>query len=191
MKFLKLSCASLAFAATGFILGFILAGAGFIALWWSFPGDWQPLVGVDTSPQELLALDAEKTTYLLRIADGTLLTCLENTCAPEQTDWSTADTRCNDSTRPTTASWLPVLAVRGARTILACERSYTDVGRTVYVAEISGKGTYMSSGVSLIPTDAGVIGVGIAGGVVGSGLVILTGMVIWIGRKVSRRHMVE
>jgi hypothetical protein len=59
------------------------------------------------------------------------------------------------------------------------------------VTEISGKGTYMSSGVSLIPTDAGVIGVGILGGVVGSGLVILIGIVIWIGRKVRRRHMVE
>jgi hypothetical protein len=191
MKILRCSCAALAILTIGSLVGFILAGSGFIALWWSFPGDWQQLKGLDGAPHELLALDAQHTTYLLRMVDGTLFTCQELSCAPEQTDWSDQNNRCDESTRPATAGLLPVIAVRDAQGVLACERSYTDIARTVYVTEVTGKGIYMSSGVSLIPTDAGVIGVGLVGGVCGFGLVVSSGLVFLVIRRINKRGMVE
>ena len=44
------------------------------------------------------------------------------------------------------------------RVALACEHSYTDIGRTVFVIQLAGKGNYMSSGASRSPTHAEVIG---------------------------------
>ena len=191
MKILRNSCLALAILAIGSMVGFVLAGSGFIALWWGFPGDWQLLKGLDGAPHELLALDAEHTTYLLRMVDGTLFTCQEFSCSPEQTDWSNQNNHCDDSTRPSTAALLPVIAVRGAQGVLACERSYTDIARTVYVTEVTGKGIYMSSGVSLIPTDAGVIGMGLVGAVCGFGLVVSIGLVFLVIRGINKRGMVE
>jgi hypothetical protein len=186
MKFIKFTCGSLVVAFAGFIIGFLLAGAGFIALWWDFPGDWQPLQGLPDAPQQILALKAEEAVYLLRIANNSLYTCREQTCTPEQTDWSTPDTHCDASTRPGVVSLLPLLVARGMQTALACERAYTDIARTVYVIDLAGKGNYMSSGVSLIPTDAGVIGVALLGGFAGLVFCLLAGgigLAVHHGRK--------
>jgi hypothetical protein len=183
MSVLKLGCGALLVALTGFVLGFALAGAGFVRLWWGFPGDWQPLQGLPEPAQQILALNAEQTTYLLRIANGSLYTCHEQACTPERTDWSTPDTRCDASNRPATAGWLPIFAARGMRGVLACERAYTDIARTVYVVELPGKGNYMSSGVSLIPTDAGVIGVALLGGFAGLVFCLLAGGIALLVRR--------
>ena len=37
-------------------------------------------------------------------------------------------------------------ADRGMRVVLACERGYTDIARTVYVIELAGRGNYISEG---------------------------------------------
>jgi hypothetical protein len=189
MTFLKFTCGSLLVAFAGFIIGFLLAGAVFISLWWGFPGDWQPLQGLSEAAQSILALNAEETIYLLRIANGSLYTCHEQTCTPEQTDWSTPDTRCDASNRPATAGLLPIFAARGMRGVLACERAYTDIARTVYVIELAGKGNYMSSGVSLIPTDAGVIGVGLLGGLAGMVFGLLAGGVALLVRRSRKKRL--
>jgi hypothetical protein len=146
MSVLKFGCGSLLVALTGFMLGFLLAGAVFISLWWDFPGDWQPLQGLPDAPQQILALKAEEAVYLLRIANNSLYTCREQTCTPEQTDWSTPDTHCDASTRPGVVSLLPLLVARGMQTALACERAYTDIARTVYVIDLAGKGNYEQRG---------------------------------------------
>ncbi len=189
MKALKFTCGAMLVAAAGFILGFILAGAGFIRLWWGYPGDWQPLLGLPERPQQLLALKAEEAIYLLRAANGELYTCHEQSCDRELTDWSTPDTRCDASTRPATTGLLPVFAAWGMRVALACERSYTDIARTVYVIELAGKGAYMSSGVSLIPTDAGVIGVGLLGGCAGMVFGLLAGGIGLLVRRSRRKRL--
>jgi hypothetical protein len=190
MKFLKFTCGTLLVAAAGFVLGFILLGAGFISLWWGFPGDWQPLEGVTEAPQQILALRAEEAIYLLRIANGALYTCHEQFCTSELTDWSTPDTRCDVSHRPATTSLLPVFAARGIRVVLACERSYTDIGRTIFVIQIAGRGNYMSGGVSLIPTDAGVIGVALLGGLVGMMVSLLVCGIVFLVRRASHRRLI-
>lgn len=183
MKFIKFGCGALLVALVGFVLGFVLSGAGFIRLWWGYPGDWQPLAGLPDAPQQLLALQAEQAVYLLRTADGRLFTCHEQSCAPEQTDWSTPDTRCDASTRPAVTGLLPVFAAWGMRVALACERSYTDIARTVYVIELTGKGTFTSSGVSLIPTDAGVVGVSLLCGLAGMVFALLAGGIVLLARR--------
>ena len=187
MKFLKFTCATLLVALVGFILGFIMAGASFIWLWWGYPGDWQPLQGLPDAPQAILALNAEDAIFLLRIADGTLYTCHEADCAPEQADWTTPATRCDASTRPATTSMLPIFAFRGMRVVLACERSYTDIARTVYVAELASKGIFMSTGVSLIPTDAGVVGVGLLGGFAGLVFSLLVGGIVLLAGRIRKK----
>jgi hypothetical protein len=187
MKFLKFGCGALLVALTGFVLGFLLAGAVFISLWWGFPGEWQPLQGLPEAAQQILALNAEEAVYLLRTTDGKLYTCHDQTCSPERTDWSTPDTRCDATNRPATARLLPIFAARGMRGVLACERAYTDIARTVYVVELAGKGNYMSSGVSLIPTDAGVIGVGLLGGLAGLVFALLAGGIALLARRSRKK----
>ena len=189
MKFIKYALGMFALAVAGFVLGFVLLGAGFISLWWGFPGDWQSLEGVTEAPQQILALKADEAVYLLRIANGALYTCHAQSCIPEQTDWSTPDTRCDASHRPATTSLLPIFATRGMRVALACERSYTDIGRTVFVIQLAGKGNYMSNGVSLLPTDAGVIGVALLGGLAGMLVSLLVGGIIFLVRRASHRRL--
>jgi hypothetical protein len=188
MKVLKFCCGSLALATAGFVVGFKLVGAGFISLWWGFPGDWQPLQGVLGAPQQILALKAEEAIYLLRTSNSALYTCHEQDCTPEQTDWSTSATHCDASNRPATTDLLPVFVARGMRVALACERSYTDIARTVYVIQIDGKGSFMSTGLSLIPTDAGVVGMGLLGGLAGMAVSLLAGGIIFLVHRGSQRR---
>ena len=79
MKFLKFTCGSLFVAAAGFVLGFILLGAGFISLWSSLPGDWQPLEGVTESTADI-GPESGQVVYLLRIANSGLYTCHAQSC---------------------------------------------------------------------------------------------------------------
>jgi hypothetical protein len=188
MKFLKFTCGAVVVAITGFVAGSFLFTLGFYSLWWSFPSSWQPLSDLPEAPQQLLALKAEEAIYLLRTANGALYTCHAASCASEHIDWSTPNTRCDDSTRPGSISLFPYLVSRAIQVNLACERSYQDIGRTVYVVSTSSGVTWYSTGLSLLPTDAGVVGMGLLGGLGGMALSLLAGGIIFLVRRGRRRR---
>jgi hypothetical protein len=189
MRFLKYGLGILMLGLAGLILGFVLAAYGSISLLWSFPSAWEPLRGLSGVPKELLALDAENDRLLVRTADSQLFTCQGATCAPAESNWS-ANAPCDASTRPAVTRLFPYMLSWEIRSVLACERSYTDIARTTSLA-YTGKGTWRSTDVNLLPTDASIVGVGLFGGLIGLLAGIVTGAVIslvlvWKNRRQSQ-----
>ena len=189
MRFFKYVLGILMLGLAGLVLGFVLAAYGSISLLWSFPSAWEPLSGLSGAPGELLALDAENDRVLVRSADGQLFTCQGATCAPAESDWS-ASYPCDASTRPAVTKLFPYILSWEIRSVMACERSYTDIARTTSLA-YTGKGTWRSTGVNLLPTDASIVGVGLVGGLIGLTAGFFTGVVIsvmlaWKNRRQSQ-----
>jgi hypothetical protein len=171
MRFIKYGLGILLLGLAGLVLGFVLAAYGSIALLWAFPGEWEPLSGLAGVPKELLALDAENDRVLVRTAYNQLFTCQGASCTPVESDWS-ASYPCDAFTRPAVAALFPYILSREIRSVLACERSYTDIARTTSLA-YTDQGTWRSSGVNLLPTDAAIVGTGLFGGLIG----LITGLI--------------
>lgn len=149
-----------------FVIGGLLSMAGYIALWWEFPRSWEPLTGLNSAPQDLLALQAPGGTFLLRTESGQLFTCREGHCDPQSMDWSPEAVTCDETTRPMVVSLFPVILSRDIQVALGCESGYQDMGSTIYVVYDRQGAAYWSGGLTMIPTDAGVVIVGILGGLV-------------------------
>ena len=123
-------------SAVGFLVGALLSMVGFIRLWWSFPGEWQPLTGLPDGPREILAIKVPEDDFLLRTSSGELFVCgKEGSCTAANANWSAEARECTNSTRPAVVSLFPVLLSREIQTSLACEVSYTDTGHTIYVIQ--------------------------------------------------------
>ena len=160
-------------AAAGFMVGALLTMVGYIALWWEFPGTWQPLTGLSEAPRAVLALRAPENLYLLQTARGALFTCDQGSCVPANADWGSEALACDNTTRPAVVSFFPVILSRDIQVALGCERGYQSTGRTVYIVYDRHGTAYYSGGSTMIPTDAGVIIVGFLGGLVGAVLALV------------------
>jgi hypothetical protein len=185
MRFVKYGVIGLALAGAGFVTGFIVLACASVALLWSFPDSWEPLTGLPDAPQALLALDAKADTILIRTIKGKLFTCKEQTCQAAASDWSATEP-CDASTRPGVTLLFPYVLSTKIRSVWACERPYTDILRTVSVADTS-QGVWVSSGVNLLPTDATLVGIGLIGGVGGLMVGLVLAGVIGLAARMRKR----
>jgi hypothetical protein len=90
---------------------------------------------------------------------------------------------CSAGSRPTVTSLFPLLVNWNASTVLGCELSYLSTGRTMFVLHDRQGRTYFSGGPTFIPTDAGVIIVGVMGGLAAAVLAALIAGGLLIARR--------
>jgi hypothetical protein len=166
----------------GFTVAGILAMAVFVKLWYSYPGAWTPLHELPAAPETLLEIEAPGEGFLIRTRDGGMYACRGEECAPAQANWSADAQACDATSRPALVSTFRWLLSARIQVALGCERGYTDIARAVYVVYDSRRGAYQSSGVSLIPADAAVVGVGVLGGLAGFLTVFVIGGIVVIMR---------
>jgi hypothetical protein len=166
----------------GFLAGAVITVFGFIALWWSFPAAWTPAVGLDGTPQSLLGMDVRQQVVYLQMADGGRFACLDGECAPAPSAVNIQP--CTAGSRPAVTSLFPLLVNWNARAALGCELSYLSTGRTMFVMHDRQGRTYFSGGPTFIPTDAGVIIVGVIGGLVAA---VLAALIVG-GLLIARRR---
>lgn len=165
----------------GLVAGAFLFVYGFVSLWWPFPSGWEVLVGLNGQPQELVAMRVPEGSFLIRMADGQLFECEKGTsCAPARFDWSgEQDVRaCSAGTRPWATGLFPPVLNWNTRAMLGCEVSYMDIGRNVFVLQDGSGASYATYGAVFLPTDAGVIIIGLLGGLVGAFLAGMLGVVL-------------
>ena len=187
MKVLKLGCGIGALTLGGGLLGFLLFAWLFCVVVWGFPENWKPLRGLpDGKPQALMALDAEQDTFLLRMENGTLYSCVKQDCQPEQDDWS-ADFPCTAENRPALTNFIPLLLLKNFEGLLSCERSYTDIARTVVIGKVNGD-VWAGGGIGLIPTDAAVVMTGLLGALTGSAVALVASLLALAVRAVASRQ---
>jgi len=181
MKAVRLGCGLGIFALAGAVSGFVISIWIFTLLFWGFPDNWKQLNGLPAGKlQSLIALDAREETFLLRMGDGALYTCVKQDCHSETTDWS-ADFPCTETQKPTLAGYLPLLLFKNLQPLLACERGYLDLVRPVAVAQMDGA-VWMSGGVGMLPTDASAAAAGIGGAATGLICTLVLGgllLLIW------------
>jgi hypothetical protein len=165
----------------GFLVGAVITIFGFTALWWNFPGTWTPAVGLTGAPQVVLGMDVPQQVIYLQMADGGRFACRDGECAPASS--AAAMQPCTPNSRPAVTSLFPLLVNWNASTALGCELSYLSTGRTVFVLQDRQGRTYFSGGPTFIPTDAGVIIVGILGGMAAAVLAALVAAGLLIARR--------
>jgi hypothetical protein len=98
---------------------------------------------------------------------------------------------CSAGSRPAVTSLFPLLVNWNANAVLGCELSYLSTGRTVFVLHDRQGRTYFSGGPTFIPTDAGVIIVGLIGGLVAAVLAALITGGLLIARHVGKTALVH
>jgi hypothetical protein len=165
----------------GFLGGAVITVFGFIALWWSFPAAWTPADGLTGAPQSLLGMDVPQQVVYLQTADGGRFACLDEECTPAPSAVNIQP--CSAGSRPAVTSLFPLLVNWNASAVLGCELSYQSTGRTVFVLYDRQGRTYFSGGPTFIPTDAGVIIVGLIGGLVAAMLAALIAGGLLIARR--------
>jgi hypothetical protein len=165
----------------GFLGGAVITVFGFIALWWSFPAAWTPAVGLSGAPQSLLGMDVPQQVVYLQTADGGRFACLDGECAPALSAVNMQP--CSAGSRPAVTSLFPLLVNWNASAALGCELSYLSTGHTMFVLHDRQGRTYLSGGPTFIPTDAGVIIVGLIGGLVAAILAALITGGLLIARR--------
>jgi hypothetical protein len=166
---------------TGFLGGAVITVFGFIALWWSFPSAWTPADGLTGAPQAVLGMDVPQQVIYLQMADGGQFACVDGECAPAAS--AATMQMCTSNARPVVTSLFPLLVNWNTSTALGCELSYLSTGRTVFVLHDRQGRTYFSGGPTFIPTDAGVIIVGLIGGLVAAVLAALIAGGLLIARR--------
>ena len=169
-KFAKYGLGIVLLALAGVLVGAALSIYGFIALWWPYPAGWEALAGLNGQPQELLTMRVPDGPFFLKTAAGEVFACEKGAeCVPSSADWrGDADTRpCSASTRPWVTSLFPLALNWNAR-VLGCEVGYQGTGRNVFVLQAETGKSFATYGVIFLPTDAGVIIVGLLGGLVGA-----------------------
>ena len=178
-------------AAAGAILIGFIALCGFVALWYAFPGDWKSLSGLPDAPRDILALETPGDRFLVRTAGGQLFTCMDQTCAPADQDWSTPAVRCDESNRPVITSFLPTIVNTKIKNTLGCERSYLDTGHSVFIAVDDQGAIYQTGGANLLPVDASILGVGLVGGLIAFLAILFIGTVTSIVLLIMNRQQTQ
>lgn len=187
MKALKLGCSFCALALAGGLLGFLVFAWLFCALIWGFPDNWKPLRGLpEEKTRALLALDAGQETFLVQMESGVLYTCIKQDCHLESTNWS-ASFPCTADNRPALMNFLPLLLLKHFDSLLACERSYTDIARIVVIGKAGGA-DWTGGGIGLIPTDAAVVITGLIGFAAGAAALLILALLVWIIRAIASRQ---
>lgn len=181
-------------ALVGLFVGAVLAVFGFVSLWWMYPDGWEVQKGLQGQPQELLALRVPDYAYLLRTADGSLFECRQGgPCALAGVDWSAEqDARlCTSANRPWVTALLPVALNWNASVVLGCEVDYMSTGRNVFVMQDRAGNVAATYGAVFIPTDAGVIIVGLLGGLFGMLAGGAAGVLVALVRMARKRKQAE
>jgi len=168
----------------GFLAGAVLSIFGFTALWWSFPGAWTAATGLTGVPQAILGMDIPQRVIYLQTVDGGQFACLEGECAPAPL--AAIMQPCTADSRPAVTALFPLVVNWNASTALGCELSYQSTGRTAFVLIDRQGRAYFAGGPTFLPTDAGVIGVGIVGGLIAAAVVILTAVILLFVRSQSQ-----
>lgn len=186
MKAAKMGCSLGLLSLAGAVSGFIISIWIFALLFWGFPDNWKQLNGLpEGKPQSILALDAQQETFLLRMEDGALYTCVKQDCQSETTDWS-ADFPCGETQRPALTGYLPLLVFKNLQPLLACERGYLDIARTAAVAQADGT-VWVGGGIGMLPTDAAAAAAGVVGAATGLISALIVGGLILLIRAIANQ----
>jgi hypothetical protein len=186
-KFARCGVILILLPIAGFLTGSLLSAAGFIIVWWNWLGEWKSLTGLNEKPEAILAVQLPERVFLLQTVNGSQLACSEEGCAPAAEDWSQGLQACSQATQPVVVSTFPVLVSWNIETALGCELSYQSTGRTVFVIYDRQGRSYTSGGPTMIPSDAGVVMVGLLGGIITALLVLLISAVLVLTRSQRKK----